>query len=90
MTEKKKLKFSWLRLLRLVLAASIGLGLGLGYQEYRKTKHELDQHKLKVQELQKSIDGFCTDTELRILSCPGKIDGCLCMPMNLNRSQFKE
>ncbi len=88
MSEKKK--FPWLRILRLLLAASIGLCLGLGYNEYRKTKHERDQHKSKVQELQKTIEGFCTDTELRILSCPGKIDGCLCMPMNLNRSQFKE
>ena len=89
MGDEKK-KFPWSRILRLVIAASIGLGLGLGFHEYRKTKHELDQHKSKVQELQKSIEGFCTDTELRILSCPGKIDGCLCMPINLNRTQFKE
>ena len=88
MSNKKS--FPWVRVVRLILAALIGLGLGLGYHEYRKTKHDRDMYKAKVQELQKTIDGFCTDTELRILSCPGKIDGCLCMPMNLNRSQFKE
>ncbi len=88
MSEKKR--FPWLRILRLTLAALIGLVLGLGYNEYRKTKHELKHYKSKVQELQNTIEGFCTDTELRILSCPGKIDGCLCMPMNLNRSDFQE
>ena len=88
MSNKKS--FPWVRIVRLTLAALVGLGLGLGFNEYRKTEHELDQYKSKVQELQKTIDGFCTDTELRILSCPGKIDGCLCVPMNLERSLFEK
>ncbi len=88
MNEKKR--FPWLRLLRLLLAAFIGLTLGLCLNEYRNMQHKVVVYEQKLQELHKTIDGFCTDTELRILSCPGKIDGCLCMPMNLNRSDFQE
>ena len=88
MTKRKI--FTWPRFFRFLIAAYIGLSLGFLIKHYAEMKGELSECITEIEELNKVIDSHCTSSELRLLSCHGRLDGCLCAPLVPKETEYEE
>jgi hypothetical protein len=77
-TPKKKRRFPWWAVLYFTVFFTVGLGIALGVHGWVSIQNQLESCSSELEEVNSTLDDHCMPSELRLLTCDGRVDGCLC------------
>jgi len=83
-------KLTWPGVLKVIAGIYLCAGTAIAIFTYQDMRHALEECTSQSLEQQEILDSYCADTEVRILLCPDRIDGCFCMPIISKDTGFKE
>ena len=86
---KKKRRFPWWAILYFTVSFSAGLGIALGTHAWVTMQNQLESCSSDLEEVNSTLDDHCTPSELRLLTCEGRVDGCLCAPITPTAVKLK-
>ena len=83
-------KLTWPAVLKAIVGIYLCLGTAIAIFTYQDMRRALEECAVQSKELQEILDSYCSDSEVRILLCPDRIDGCFCIPIISKDASFKE
>jgi hypothetical protein len=92
-TPKKKRRFPWWAVLYFTAFFTAGLGITLGVtlgvHGWVTMQNQLESCSSELEEVNSTLADHCIPSELRLLTCDGRVDGCLCAQITPSAVELK-